>query len=986
MTAATSRPSTAASTDRILAELVEDYLARLQAGEPIDPSAFAAAHPEHAEVLRPLLPALEMMADLGRSLPRGDAASPRPDDPGPAAGLLGDFRLIREVGRGGMGVVYEAEQVSLGRRVALKVLPFAAALDPRQLQRFKVEAQAAAQLHHTHIVPVFSVGCERGVHYYAMQFIDGRSLAEVIRALRHARDPATAGAGPEPSDPTPLGVSPGGTSSGRPYFQAVARLGVQAAESLEYAHALGIVHRDVKPANLLLDARGTLWLTDFGLARLHADAGLTMTGDVLGTLRYMSPEQALGRRVLVDQRADIYSLGVTLYELLTLRPAFDGRDRQELLRQIAFEEPPPPRRVDPALPRELETIVLKAMAKEPADRYATAHDLADDLRRFLEHRPIHARRPNLPERAAKWARRHTRVVVAALSMLVLAVVALATSTALIARKEAEAERQRDKARERLSMARRAVDDMYTQVATKWLAQQPRLEPAQREFLLKALAAYERFTREDEGDSPALRRELALALQRAGEIRLKLGEFKAAESDLRRARAAQRELVTRFLSAPEYRRDLSTTLVSLALLLQTTGRPAESIAAYYEAVALQRRLVEELPKDTALRRSLVRGNLDLGRVLAIEGRADEAILLQRQSIEISRALVRDFPDEADNRLVLSRSLDCLGTELSGQGQYARALELSRESLAILDELAREFPGEPNYRLYLAGTHGNRGVRLSRVHRRREAIDASRRAVDLLAELVRDFPSRPMYRGFLTNSLNNLAEHLRLDGNHREASEVAERARHVGEALVAEYPLVPDYREMLGWVYERLGDLSAMARRFDQADASFARALAIFDKLVADDPARGGARGQVGAMYSYRVDLLTQPGRADVEPGRAVGLAEEAVARCPKSHDAWRALGRARYYAGDWKGALVALRKARAIDDSADCNLWLLLALTHSRLGDRGQARDWYDKAVTWMEQDPEPDWSRHQLRDEAAALIGQHGRPEARNEEATPPKH
>ena len=177
----------------------------------------------------------------------------------------------------------------------------------------------------------------------------------------------------------------------REYFRTIARLGIQAAEALDHAHQNGILHRDIKPANLLVDDAGKLWITDFGLARIEADAGMTMTGDLLGTLRYMSPEQALAKRVVVDHRSDIYSLGVTLYELLTLQPAFAGDDRQELLRQIAFEEPQPPRQINAHIPQDLETIVLKAIEKNPADRYATAQELADDLQRFIANKPIKAR-------------------------------------------------------------------------------------------------------------------------------------------------------------------------------------------------------------------------------------------------------------------------------------------------------------------------------------------------------------------------------------------------------------------------------------------------------------------------------------------------------------------------------------------------------------------------------------------------------------------
>ena len=223
-------------------------------------------------------------------------------------------------------------------------------------------------------------------------------------------------------DPTPASTatptSSGSSTRSKTFFLTAARLGMQAAEALEHAHEQGVLHRDIKPANLLIDVRGKLWITDFGLARLQGDAGLTMTGDLLGTLRYMSPEQALAKRVGIDHRTDIYSLGATLYELLTLAPAYAGRDRQEILRRIAFEEPRPPRRLNPSIPVDLETIVLKAMAKDPAGRYAAAQELADDLDRFVKCEPIRARRSNAWERSVKWAQRRPAVA-ALLATLVL---------------------------------------------------------------------------------------------------------------------------------------------------------------------------------------------------------------------------------------------------------------------------------------------------------------------------------------------------------------------------------------------------------------------------------------------------------------------------------------------------------------------------------------------------------------------------------------
>jgi WD40 repeat protein len=340
-----------------------------------------------------------------------------------------------------MGVVYEAEQVSLGRRVALKVLPFAATMDPRHLQRFHNEARAAAGLHHTNIVPVYGVGCERGVHYYAMQFIDGRTLADVIAQHQAVSSdvPTTAEVQAAASAPTapPAAQATSAAPRDAAYFRRAAEWGIQAAEALDCAHSLGVVHRDVKPANLLVDGTGRLWVTDFGLAQVQSDSRLTMTGDLVGTLRYMSPEQALAKRVVIDHRTDVYSLGVTLYELLTLKPAYPGQDRQELLRQIAFEEPKAPRRVNKAIPAELETIVLRALEKNPAERYATAQDLADDLRRWLEDRPIQARRPSRTQRVRKWARRNPALLWAAIIAGLVILTASAVSTAAIWQKQTE---------------------------------------------------------------------------------------------------------------------------------------------------------------------------------------------------------------------------------------------------------------------------------------------------------------------------------------------------------------------------------------------------------------------------------------------------------------------------------------------------------------------------------------------------------------------
>ncbi|WP_437221841.1 serine/threonine protein kinase [Planctomicrobium sp. SH661] len=520
-------------------QIVQQYLQQIEAGEHPSRAELELRYPDLIATMEPYLDAIEMLHAAAPQLrDRSGAAGEHAASaaPLPEGKPLGDFQLVREIGRGGMGVVYEAVQLSLSRKVAVKVLPFAAALDARQLQRFRNEAQAAASLHHPHIVPVYGVGCERGVHFYVMQLIEGQNLASFISRLQEEAEvhPATvfdssSAAGlAEPQTPVKreLPAETGQVFSAELttqrvhrkgiYYRTVAEMIVQAADALDYAHSLGIVHRDVKPANIIVDDGGKVWVADFGLAQIQTDQTLTHTGDLLGTLRYMSPEQAGGQPGQVDHRTDVYSLGATLYELLTLRPLFEAENRRGLLHRILEEEPRSVRSFDRLIPRELDIITRRSLGKSPGDRYDSIREMREDLQRFLKDLPIRARTPSLLERLAKWSRRHRGIVVSGVAALALTVAGLSVATWMTAAaydreraKAAEAALQHERAERNFQQARAAVDE-FTRIADETLGSHPVMETARLRMLETALTYYQNFI-DQHRDDATLQGELEVSL-------------------------------------------------------------------------------------------------------------------------------------------------------------------------------------------------------------------------------------------------------------------------------------------------------------------------------------------------------------------------------------------------------------------------------------------------------------------------------------------
>ena len=438
----------------LISKLGDDFDRRRKAGEQPTIEEYTVQYPDLAEEIRDFFEAINIVKSLNHES-LADAGVSAASSEKNKLPVIDDYRIVKEIARGGMGIVFQARQISLDRQVALKVLPNNLAMDETAKERFEREAKSAAALHHTNIVPVFDIGSQNGVCYYAMQLIHGRPLNRVIREIKRLKDPDGAPALDDventiakslwhrnstpadasceksvniassedtaglltansdtktdrnESDGSDLSWDSSAIDAQKTFYGRVARMGEQIADALQYAHDNGIFHRDIKPANLLLDLAGNAWVTDFGLAQTEDD-GLTKTGDVVGTLRYMAPERFQG---MCDERSDVYSLGVTMYEVVTQRSAFDSPDQLSLLNKIRNEDPPVMRSIDPTIPRDLQTIIAKATDKQPRRRYRTAADLAQDLARFADGRPIRARKTPPIERTWIWARRNPVVAV-----------------------------------------------------------------------------------------------------------------------------------------------------------------------------------------------------------------------------------------------------------------------------------------------------------------------------------------------------------------------------------------------------------------------------------------------------------------------------------------------------------------------------------------------------------------------------------------------
>ena len=1021
------RSAIATDDDRDPVDIAADEFAeRYRNGEYPSVTEYAQRFPEQADELKELLPAVVMMEQLKQ---KEESRIDSFERQSVISGLqqLGDFRIIREIGHGGMGVVYEAEQESLGRHVALKVLSPATFDSPKSIRRFRREAETVARLHHTNIVPVFGVGDEKGLHYYVMQLIEGEPLNEVVTGLRNRSEKTTSGnhsttAGPEcatgsasaksPADSDRKGATAGlpssessgqestagQASSGTPsqvvaqipdphnnpdphnkssveaqrdadsgdefadtvmqsreelarlsesnladavdqararklaeestesaasesddsgvenrpphetlpsaterlsallptgeYWNAVAEIGIQVSRALAYAHGYGVWHRDIKPSNLLIDRSGTVWLVDFGLARIADDNELTQTGDLLGTLRYMAPEQVVGE---FDHRSDVYSLGLTLYELLTFRPAHDASIRSRIVEQINEASPKSPRSINPAIPQDLETIVLKATAHDAKDRYQTANELAEDLQRFMQGFPIKARPFSATEQLWRWARRNPALAWSTATTAILLFTVAAVSiwgfvTTRSANRDLTTERgktrqEAERAEDNLRMALQAFEEIVDGISQRGIPQSvqsdlnsdietedgetsqpvanltPAVTEADAELLNRLLQFYIDFASRNES-SPEVAAQTAKAQRRVGDIYQRLGRHQDAIAAYENARSQYQVLslaelepsLEDMLARPDAPATYNATLAVAEISSQIgeaaalVGDPGATRDAYESAV----KYLASLPAEVQSRPET--------RFLTAQTQTAFASVPNRFAGRMGGFDQKGFggggpggsrdsrrhPDDGRPRGPRDGDRGRFGPPDSGprrghdqipgrgfgppQGIEEFMEVTRREARTLLEGLIAEDAQNPDYRLELAKLLLASASFRGRTSDSMNPMTDLNQAIGILEQLAADHPGNPDYQFQLADALAMVSPETRMFESPEDAADRYSRSIDIARKLQKQFPNAPEYDILLANSLRRLSGLQNDQNQLSDSQASVDEAVSILRRLT------------------------------------------------------------------------------------------------------------------------------------------------------------
>jgi serine/threonine-protein kinase len=829
------------------------------------------------------------------------------------------YEILGELGRGGMAVVYQARQACLNRVVALKILQVGSDANPAQLGRFKSEAEALAQLKHPNIVQIYDVGAQGDRPYFALELMDGGSLEKRLAGT------------PQPA-------------------RLAAKLVETLARAMHVVHQKGIVHRDMKPANVLLREGVntklelcTPMITDFGLAkRLDVPQGLTRSGVIMGTPSYMAAEQAKGRSQEIGPATDVYALGAILYEMLTGRPPFLGENLLEILRQVEEEEPVPPRRLQPNLPRDMETICLKCLQKEPGNRYASAEVLAEDLRRFLAGETITARPTPAWERAWKLARRRPAVAtlvtaVAGLILGIFVILVVYNGRLWEAKEQAEAHAKRadeqwGRAEDNLEKAREAVKKYFTLLSEDELSKEPGTHALRKKLLQAALEYYQGFLQQHRED-PIQQAEVAVGHMRVGYITKEIGTLDKALVEYQHARKILENLVQINPSVTEYQDILAKSFLQIGFLQWSMGKVDSAFDADQQAVAIWEKLVPEVePSATAvqMQNNLAKSYNNIGLLKAKTGRPDEAQRWYQKALTIREKLANDKPSVTEFQEDLAASYFNLGILKAATGKPAEARDWYQKALAIREKLAQANPAVTEFQNNLAASYNNIGVLEAATGRPTEALGRHQQALVIREKLAQANPAVTEFQDNLAGSHFNIGNLQRAMGKSAATWQPAEALRSYQQALAVLEKLAKvdptdkALQNSLAKSYNSIGKLQAAAGKLDEARDSYKKALDIRRKLAQDEPTVTGFQNNLAATYNNMGGLETGTGKLD---------------------EAWRSYQQA-----------LDIRRKLAQDEPTVTEFQNNLAASYFNLGllqammsKPAEARGWYQKALAIQEK-------------------------------------
>jgi serine/threonine-protein kinase len=854
--------------------------------------------------------------DLGDTLGHVGATSTRPDgdgDPdrtttyavGTATSDGQRFRVLRPHARGGLGAVYVALDNELHREVALKQILDHHADDPTSRARFLLETEITGGLEHPGIVPVYGLGTYGdGRPFYAMRLIKGQSLKEAID--RFHGDAALK------SDPGRRSLE----------LRKLLRRFLDVCNAIDYAHSRGVLHRDLKPGNVIVGRYGETLVVDWGLAKAtgKSDPGAgeqtlvpssasgsaeTLPGSALGTPAYMSPEQAAGDLDRLGTRSDVYGLGAMLYYLLTGRVPFEHAEAGAIMRAVQEGAFPPPRQLEPSIEPALEAVCLKAMSLRPEDRYGSAHELAEDVERWLADEPVQAYREPWATRARRWLRQHRTLVgagtaAATATLICLVVILLLQAEANTRLKDANrrfAEANRDlqaaNARERsakelaqarFTLAREAVDAYYTGVSGDMILKRKELEALRTKLLRAALEFYRKLQASLEagaGTDPGERGELGTAYRRVASISDTIGSKVDAVEAQQRALAIYQGLARARPDVLQHRRDLATCLNDLGIYRRETGHLDESLQAHREALAIREELVADQPANLRLQAELASSHDGIGHLQQMMNRRAEAMASYRRALVIRERLAAGRPEGAQLREELAKTLGAIGVLHRLDGKLSEAMVMYRRSLAIRERLAADRPDDPQSQEELAWTLYRIANLQDEDGQADEALRTHKQALAVRERLAADHPTLTRSQTNLAQSYNNIGILMRRQGRTDEALESYRQALVIKARLAADQPGVPQFQADLAKSIQNIGNLQSQIGKPTEALESYRRALAIKERLVAERP----------VVFEYQADLargLNNLGGVQAENGQTA----EAMGTFRRSLSIWETLAAAR----------------------------------------------------------------------------------------------